>query len=156
MNGAVAHPSIRKYQTSDQKTLLAIFRHYIPSDFASGEIDDFKQHLKTHGATYFTFELEGKLIGGIGYEMTHADSIGRIKWILFHPDYSGKGYGKLAVEHCLGILRIKPKIKKAVVTTSQLAYRFFQKFGLILEKTEKDFWGKGLDLYLLEKKSEKN
>ena len=31
-----------------------------------------------------------------------------------------------------------------------LAYRFFEKFGLVLIKTEKDYWGKGLDLYWME------
>jgi ribosomal protein S18 acetylase RimI-like enzyme len=34
-----------------------------------------------------------------------------------------------------------------IVRTSQLAYKFYQKVGFELEKTEKDFWAKGFDLY---------
>jgi ribosomal protein S18 acetylase RimI-like enzyme len=41
-------------------------------------------------------------------------------------------------------------VKKLVVRTSQLAYKFFERLGYHLIRTEKDYWGKGLDLYLME------
>lgn len=142
---------IRAYLPPDQFALLDIFKLYIPSDFAPGELDDFESHLKEHGDTYFSFEIKGRIIGGIGYQLKAKDSVGQIKWILIHPDYSGKGFGKVAIEHCLTIFKSNPSITKAMVTTSQLAYRFFEKFGFVLKKTENDFWSKGLHLYLLER-----
>lgn len=142
--------SIRRYQSSNQKALVEIFKNYIPSDFAPDEIHDFTNHLANHGHTYFCFEADHRIIGGIGYQLTHDDSIGRIKWILFNPKFAGKGLGSQAVKYCLSELLSKTTASKSVITTSQLAYRFFEKFGFRLLKTEKDFWGKGLDLYQLE------
>jgi len=66
-----------------------------------------------------------------------------------HPNDSG--LGKKTVEHCLNILESSPNVEKLVVTTSQLAFKIFGKFGYELVKVEKDYWGEGLDLYLMEK-----
>ncbi len=142
---------IRAYLPSDNMALFDIFKHYIPSDFAPSEIYDFDTYLKEYWSTYFTIEIDGQIAGGIGYQLIDVDTTGQIKWILLHPDYVGKGLGKMAIEHCLAIFKSNLKIQKAIVTTSQLAYRFFEKFGFVLQRTEKDFWGKGLDLYQLEK-----
>ncbi len=141
---------IRTYHPSDKVALFDIFKHYIPSDFAPSEIHDFDSYLKEYGSTYFTFEINGQILGGIGYQLIDACTTGQIKWILFHPDHVGKGLGKMAIEHCLTIFKSKPKVKKAIVTTSQLAYRFFEKFGFVLKQTEQNHWGDGLHLYLLE------
>lgn len=54
------------------------------------------------------------------------------------------------------MLKLNPKIDKLVVTTSQLAFRFIEKFGFDLIQTEKDYWGPGLDLYLMEKQLKNN
>ena len=142
---------IRAYLPSDKVALFDIFKHYIPSDFAPDEIHDFDSYITEYWSTYFTFEIDGQIIGGIGYQMTDAGTTGQIKWILFHPERVGKGLGKMAIEHCLPIFKSKSEIKKAIVTSSQLAYRFFEKFGFILKKTEQNYWGDGLHLYLLEK-----
>tara|TARA_R110000868_G_scaffold4211_6_gene26465 strand:- start:9911 stop:10033 length:123 start_codon:yes stop_codon:yes gene_type:complete len=37
------------------------------------------------------------------------------------------------------------------VTTSQLAYKFFEKFDYSINRIEKNYWGEGLDLYEMEK-----
>jgi N-acetylglutamate synthase-like GNAT family acetyltransferase len=142
---------IRTYHLSDKVGLFDIFKHYIPSDFAPSEIHDFDSYLKEYWSTYFTIEIDGQIVGSIGYQLIDAETTGQIKWILIHPEYAGKGLGKMAIEHCLTIFKTKPKVKKVIVTTSQLAYQFFEKFGFILKKSEKDFWGKGFDFYLLEK-----
>jgi len=39
-----------------------------------------------------------------------------------------------------------------MVRTTQLMYRFCQKSGFELIKTEKDFWAEGFDLYQMELK----
>jgi len=48
-----------------------------------------------------------------------------------------------------------PGVEKLVVTTSQLAYQFFEKFGYRFAQTEQDYWAPGLDLYRLEQKLQK-
>ncbi len=141
---------IRPFKISDEEPLIAIFKLNIPKYFNAKEVNDFKDYLHEHSGTYFTVEHENKIVGGTGYYFNDIDKSGRITWIFFHPDFAGQGLGKQAVEHCLTILKSNPVITRLVVTTSQLAYRFFEKFGYKLIKTEKDYWGQGLDLYLME------
>ncbi|MEQ8425979.1 MAG: GNAT family N-acetyltransferase, partial [Cyclobacteriaceae bacterium] len=61
----------------------------------------------------------------------------------FHPDYAGLGLGKQSVEHCIAILEADPAVEKLVVTTSQLAYQFFAKFGYRTVSTKKTIGEKG-------------
>ena len=65
-----------------------------------------------------------------------------------HPDYTGFGYGKKAVEYVLSLMSKIPKIEKQVITTSQYAYVFFQKYGYKLIKLKKIIGQKCL-IYIL-------
>jgi len=141
---------IRSFNVADQDKLIAIFMLNVPQYFAPEEVNDFEQYLSQHSETYLTIEHEGKIIGGTGYYVNISDKSGRITWIFFHPDAKGLGAGKEAVEYCINILRADPGVYKLVVTTSQFAFKFFEKFGYEVVKTEKDYWGAGLDLYLME------
>lgn len=141
---------IRPYRSSDQQALVGILKLNVPKYFDTGEIAEFEEYLKENAHTYLTLECQGKIVGGAGYLITNNNTIGHVRWIFFHPDYAGHGFGGEAMEYCLAAFRSMPTVKKLIVTTSQLAYRFFEKFGLVVIKTEKDYWGKGLDLYWME------
>ncbi len=142
---------IRPYRISDKEQLMEIFRLNTPKYFDPDELKDFEQYLQDYSETYFTVEHEGKIVGGVGCYVKESDKSGRITWIFFHPNSSGYGLGTKAVKHCLNILKQNQQVEKLVVSTSQLAYKFFEKFNYSLIKTEKDYWGKGLDLYLMER-----
>jgi ribosomal protein S18 acetylase RimI-like enzyme len=142
---------IRPYTVADKPTLLEIFKLNTPQYFDPGEVKDFDAYLDTNGDTYLIIEHENKIVGGAGYRITQNNTIANITWIFFHPDSAGLGLGKKSVDHCLAIFKSMPTVEKLVVTTSQLAYKFFEKFGLTLVKTETDYWGPGLHLYLMEK-----
>ncbi len=141
---------IKEYRISDREELLGVFKLNIPKYFAPKEVDDFLEYLDDHGDSYLTIEKDNKIVGGIGYLFNVSDKSGQITWIFLHPEYTDHGLGKQAVEHCMTLLKSNPEIVKLVVTTSQLAFRFFEKFGFILIKTGKDYWGPGLDLFLME------
>ena len=138
---------IRSYQTQDRDILTHIFRMNVPKYFDSNEEKDFIEYLVTYGNTYLVLEENQRIIGGSGYYFNDQDSSGRITWIFFHPDHSGRGLGRMAVEYCLNQLRLDDRIRELIVTTSQHAYRFFEKFGYKVHYIQKDYWGKGLDLY---------
>lgn len=146
---------IRPFNISDNDQLIEIFKLNTPKYFDPKEVFDFIDYLDQHGDTYFTIEHENKIVGGTGYYIKESDKSGRITWIFFHPDFAGQGLGKQSVAYCLDILKSNPDIEKLVVTTSQWAHRFFEKFGYQLVSTEKDFWGQGLDLYLMERHLDK-
>ncbi|NML23126.1 GNAT family N-acetyltransferase [Pseudoflavitalea sp. G-6-1-2] len=142
---------MRPFDISDKDPLTAIFLKNTPQYFDPEEVHDFHLYLSQHGDTYFTIIHDGNIVGGAGYYINSADNSGRITWIFFDPQTAGQGLGRKAVEHFISIFNTQPGIEKLVVTTSQLAWKFFQKFGYVLVRTEKDHWGKGLDLYLMER-----
>ena len=142
---------IRPYKLADKKQLLKMFISNVPEFFDVNEINDFKEYLEQNAATYLTVEVDNTIVGGAGYFINEHDKSGRITWIFFDPTYSGQGLGKQAVEHCLKILGNDTRVEKFIVTTSQHAYKFFEKFGYRVNRIEKNHWGKGLDLYEMEK-----
>ncbi|SEL71789.1 Acetyltransferase (GNAT) domain-containing protein [Aquimarina amphilecti] len=141
---------IRPYKLKDKKELIDVFKQNIPTYFDLKEVKDFQDYLQKYSASYYTIFYKKKIVGGVGCYLEGKNRIGRITWIFFHPKYTGLGLGKKAIEHSLSILKLSSELEKVVVTTSQLAYKFFEKFGFVLEKIEKDYWGLGLDLYLME------
>ncbi|HKO82296.1 MAG TPA: GNAT family N-acetyltransferase [Chitinophagaceae bacterium] len=141
---------IRSYQIPDKEELVQIFKLNTPKYFDPKEVKDFEEYLVQYGDTYLTIEHDNKIVGGAGYYINSKNKSGHITWIFFHPDFAGLGLGKQTVEYCLTIFKSNPAVEKLVVTTSQFAYKFFEKFGYQLIRTEKDYWGQGLDLYLME------
>ncbi|MGO4292784.1 GNAT family N-acetyltransferase [Chitinophaga sp. RAB17] len=142
---------IRPYKATDKNDLLTIFKLNTPEYFDPKELVDYDTYLNENAHLYFTIEHGNNIAGGVGYYVNEAKKVGQITWILFHPAYTGHGLGRKAIEHCLTIFQSGPTIEKLVVTTSQKAYKFFEKFGYKLVETQKDYWGQGLDLYLMER-----
>jgi ribosomal protein S18 acetylase RimI-like enzyme len=140
---------IRSFRKSDQEKLIEIFNLNVPEFFDPAELTHFIEYLRTSAETYLTIESEGRIVGGVGYEIRESDRSGRINWIFIHPDFSNLGFGTKGVNHCLMILRSNHNVEILIVRTSQLAYKFFERLGYKVTKTEKDYWGKGLDLYLM-------
>ena len=141
---------IRPYKPTDKGKLIEIFKLNTPKYFDKSEVQDFENYLEQKGKTYLTIELAHGIVGGTGYYVNESDKSGRITWIFFDPKYSGQGLGKKSVEHCLMLLRKDDGVEKFLVTTSQLAYKFFKKFGYDIIRIENDHWGPGLDLYEME------
>ena len=141
---------IRPYAPSDRQALLEIFKRNTPEYFDPAEINDFTKYLDEFSDTYLTIEHQNKIAGGTGYYISHDDRSGHISWIFIHPDFKGLGLGREAVENCLAILKSNPNVERLGVATSQLTYRFFERFGFVLVRTENDYWGPGLHLYLMQ------
>lgn len=141
---------IRPYTPEDLPQLLEVFRLNIPKYFDKREEGEYIKYLEEYGDTYFTIVDNDEVIGGVGCYYHPADRSGRVSWIFLSPDDFGKGHGRQAVEFCHSRFRSDERIEKLVVMTSQLTYRFFEKFGYRTSRTEKDHWGQGLDLYEME------
>ncbi|HEY9260359.1 GNAT family N-acetyltransferase [Chitinophaga sp.] len=142
---------IRPYLPTDKNELISIFLLHTPEYFDPKEVADYEAYLSENAHLYFTIEHENKIVGGVGYYVNDRNKSGQITWIFFDPAYVGLGLGRKAMEHCFTIFKSDPTIEKLVVTTSQKAYKFFEKFGYGLVETQKDYWGPGLDLYLMER-----
>ena len=138
---------IRPYKIEDKTKLIALLKLNIPQYFDRSEERDFIDYLNKFADHYFVVEENGSIIGCGGINYFHEESIARISWDIIHPDFQGKGIGKKLTLHRINEIRNNSSVNLIVVRTSQLAFKFYEKLGFELEKTEKDFWVKGLDLY---------
>ena len=144
---------VHPYRDKDLQGLLAIFRANTPQYFDSAEESDFIEYLEVYGATYFVAHLNNQLIGGCGYHLEKDVLTGRISWSLINPSQQGLGVGSLLVNHCLMQLKMIERVTKIAVHTSQFGRTFFSKFGFIESQFQKNYWGPGLDLYLMEREA---
>ncbi|OKL41091.1 GNAT family N-acetyltransferase [Pontibacter flavimaris] len=140
---------IRPYTPADKQQLLYLLRLNTPTYFAAEEERDFAGYLEKHVEDYFVVEEGNRLVGAGGINYFPEDGLARISWDVIHPNFQGKGIGRRLLQHRLQVIRNKPSINAVIVRTTQLVYRFYEKTGFALEKTEKDFWAKGFDLYQL-------
>lgn len=138
---------VRPYQNQDQEALLKIIALNIPDFFAEEEKDDFKTYLEQHREDYFVVTDNAEIVGGGG--VNYLDTEVRISWDLIHPDAHGKGLGSRLVQHRLQHIKQKLQAPKIVVRTSQLAFKFYSKFGFKVQEIVPDFWSKGYDLYYM-------
>ncbi len=138
---------IRPYKTEDKSTLVHILRLNTPEYFDPSEEKDFIEYLNNHLESYFIVEEDNSIVGSGGINYFPEEETARISWDIIHPDYQGKGIGKALTLYRIEEIKRQPNIKQIIVRTTQLVYKFYGKMGFELEKTEKDFWAPGLDLY---------
>lgn len=141
---------IREYAQKDQKEVLQILRLNTPAFFAEAEETDFVHYLQHEREDYFVLELNGIIIGCGGINYSDNKTSGKISWDMLHPEYQGKGFGKMLLKYRIEQLLNTPEIRQILVRTSQLVYTFYEKSGFHLLEIVKDYWAEGYDLYLME------
>ncbi|MFD2999702.1 GNAT family N-acetyltransferase [Pontibacter toksunensis] len=142
---------IRAYTSNNKEELLILLRLNTPQYFDVSEEADFIEYLDHRLEDYFVVEEDGQIIGSGGINYFPESKLARISWDVVHPDFQGKGVGKRLMLHRIEHIRKNPAIDFIVVRTTQRVYPFYEKMGFKLEKTEKDFWAKGFDLYQMRK-----
>jgi N-acetylglutamate synthase-like GNAT family acetyltransferase len=138
---------IRRYISQDKEALMKLLSLHIPAYFAPSEKADFEEYLEHHIEDYFVLEEANQIVGAGGINYFLEAKSARISWDLIHPSFQGKGLGKELILYRIKHLKQNKGIEEIIVRTSQFAYLFYEKCGFVLEKTEKDFWAKGFDLY---------
>lgn len=138
---------IRPYTSQDKPELINLLRLNTPQYFAVSEENDFIEYLNYHAEHYFVIEENGKIIGTGGINYLAENTEARISWDIIHPDFQGRGVGKELTLYRIGQINKMPAVNVIYVRTTQLVYRFYEKMGFALERTEKDYWAKGFDLY---------
>ncbi|GAB2560335.1 GNAT family N-acetyltransferase [Spirosoma areae] len=141
--------TIRPYRPTDADDLLAVFRKNVPVAFAENEIADYAGFLQTNADPYFVAEHNEQVVGACGWYETRNGEAARICWIFADPDTKGLGVGGALLLHNLTLIRQHSGIQLVESQTSQVAYRFFEKFGFQVQYTKPDVWAPGLDLYFM-------
>lgn len=141
---------IRPFQTSDTPRLLELLRLNTPEYFSPAEEKDLIYYLKNEIEQYFVLLENNKIIGCGGFNLSEDKKTGKISWDIFHPESQGKGFGTELTNYRIERIKEIKSIEKISVRTSQLAFRFYAKFGFELKEIVKNYWDKGFDLYHLE------
>ena len=144
---------IRNYSIEDKSKIIDLLIQNTPEYFDPAEQQDLLHYLDTKVEDYFVYEEQSKILGAGGINYILGDHLARISWDLVTPEMQGKGIGKALMHHRIKHINRKPNIQMISVRTSQLAYKFYEKFGFKLVCVEKDYWAKNFDLYQLEMKN---
>jgi len=144
---------IRNYSIEDKSKIIDLLIQNTPEYFDPAEQQDLSHYLDTKVEDYFVYEEHSKILGAGGINYILGDHLARISWDLVTPEMQGKGIGKALMHHRIKHINRKPNIQMISVRTSQLAYKFYEKFGFKLVSVEKDYWAKNFDLYQLEMKN---
>lgn len=141
---------IRKFTETDKESVLNLLRLNTPEYFAVEEEADLIYYFDYHATNYFVVEIDEKIAGAGGFNLSDEGDVAKISWDIIHPDYQGKGVGGALTRFRIDRIREIPGVKTISVRTTQLVYPFYEKFGLEIREIVKDYWAKGFDLYRLD------
>lgn len=144
--------SIREYDTKDKNEVINLIRLNTPEYFGVEEESDLNKYLETERELYYVLLNDQKIVGCGGINFFENNTIGRISWDIFHPDYQGKSLGTKLLKHRIDKINSIESIQKITVRTSQVVYKFYEKQGFELFEIKKDYWAEGFDLYNMELK----
>lgn len=141
---------IRTYNASDKERIIELLDQNTPEYFDPSEKDHLVNYLAFEIEDYFVFELDGKVVGcgGVNFGFDNGRAA-RISWDIVSKEHHGHGIGRRLVQHRIEHIKTKPEVKKIVVRTTQLVYKFYEKQGFEMEMEKKNFWAKDLHLYQL-------
>ncbi len=143
---------IISYVPGYKEALLSLLRLNTPLYFHPSEEKDFIHYLNHETESYYVVALNGVIVGCGGINYFSEEQNARLSWDIVHPAYQGKGIGRKLTAHRINKIANTPGIETIVVRTTQLVYPFYEKLGFVLERSEKDYWAPGLDLYQLKYK----
>ena len=103
--------------------------------------------METEIELYYVLLNDQKIVGCGGINFMDNNTIGKISWDIFHPDFQGKSLGTKLLKHRIEKLNSINGIQKIIVRTSQVAYKFYLKQGFELLEVKKNYWAEGFDMY---------
>ena len=146
---------VRPYTHSDKPRVLELFKLNTPENFAPSEEKDLVDYLNNHSDNYYVLKVDNKIVCCGGYNISEDPEVVRISWDIVDPQYQGKGFGGELTLYRIEKMSEIPGVKTLSVRTSQLAYKFYEKFGFVLKEKVKDFWAPGVDMYEMDRAIEK-
>lgn len=144
--------TIRPYSPLDDESIITLLRLNTPQYFAPEEEADLREYFTNHIDRYFVVEENGNIIGSGGINITNGGKNAALSWDIIHPEYQGKGVGRQLTQYRLDVIKTIDGIENISVRTSQLVYKFYEKFGFKLQEVVKDYWAEGIDIYRMEMK----
>lgn len=143
--------TIRKYTPVDKTRVIELFRLNTPKYFSPIEEDGLIDYLTYHSDNYFVAEEDDMIVGSAGFNLSEDGKTGKLSWDIINPNSHGKGIGTTLTKYRIQKLNEIKSVEIISVRTSQVVYKFYEKFGLELQEVVNDYWAPGFDLYRLDK-----
>ena len=138
---------IHPYNPDFYAVCLDIFQSNVPEYFNADEESAFSAYLLNHASHYFIFLNEGQAVACGGYDIERESDRASLVWGMVHRRLHGQGYGTSLLIHRLKALQDHHPDVTLILHTSQNTYRFYEKFGFIVEQIIPNGYGAGLDQY---------
>lgn len=148
--------TIRPYSPTDDEGIITLLRLNTPKYFASEEEQDLRDYFDNHIDLYFVVEDSGTIIGSGGINISKDSKNAALSWGIIHPDYQGKGVGRLLTQFRIDKAKEIDSVERISVRTSQFVFKFYEKLGFELKEVIKDYWAAGIDMYDMEMKPAKS
>lgn len=94
-------------------------------------------------------EVDDVLVGYVFYS-AYDDEI-NINHFAIDPDHRRKGYASDILNELLSRMKARQLLYLEVNTTNEAAIRLYEKFGLRIISTRKNYYGQGQDAYIMQK-----
>ena len=142
--------TIRRFADADRDQVIHLLRLNTPPYFSPNEEKDLIYYFDNHAENYYVIESESKILGCGGFNLDDDETLAKLSWDIVHPNSHGQGIGTQLTKFRIAKIKDIETVEIISVRTSQLVYKFYEKFGLRLREVVKDYWDEGFDLYRLD------
>jgi len=138
---------IEPYQLKYFEDCIKIIQSNTPKYIDYSEHSDYEDYLSRNEKIYFVIFKKSDIVACGGYGLNKQKTKAGLDWGLVQSKYHNKGYGSELLRYRLShIQRNYPGID-IYLDTSQKTYKFYEKFGFIVEKITPNGYGAELDQY---------
>lgn len=133
-------PFENKHREAVLNLLSGVFQHKYTDDY-----------LNTGISRKFVLLEDNRVIGFLEYEVLFDDA--EIFMIAVHPDFQGKGLGRMLMDFCVKDLQREGvrSVYLDVAVNNTRALEFYRKYGFEVVYTRKEYYKDGTDAYLMKK-----
>ena len=142
------------YDSKYFENCIKIIQSNTPKYIDDNEHSDYKNYLSRNDKIYFVLFKNSDIMACGGYGVNKSGTKAGLSWGLVHSQHHNKGYGSELLKYRLNHIKINYPNTEIHLDTSQHTYRFFEKFGFIVEQILKNEYRVGLDRYDMVLKSD--
>ena len=138
---------IEPYDSKYFGNCVTILQSNTPMYIDYSEHSDYKDYLSRDDKIYFVLFSKSNIVACGGYGVNKFKTKVGLAWGLVHSKYHNQGYGSEMLKYRLEHIEDNYSDIDIHLDTSQKTYKFFEKFGFVVEKISKNGYGVGLDRY---------
>ena len=138
---------IEPYQLKYFEDCIKIIQSNTPKYIDYSEHSDYEDYLSRNEKIYFVIFKKSDIVACGGYGLNKQKTKAGLDWGLVQSKYHNKGYGSELLRYRLSHIQRKYPGIDIYLDTSQKTYKFYEKFGFIVEKITAKGYGAELDQY---------